>query len=189
MTAVDRYTKQAIEGKGWIPGSTLENRFLFHLNRIGARPSDLVQQHTVGRFRIDFADPDVLIGIEADGFYHRMPGAAERDKARDSWLLQHGWFLFRISDDCAEQDLQERLASALILLREERIYQGLPWKRQPGMRRSTRPSRLARIAGYVSPEGVGTVDTPGGPQVRVTAKGLAELQKRITGEQTALEAT
>lgn len=150
--AINRYTRQAVEARGWTSGSSLENRFALRLSRIGIRPPDLVQQHTVGRFRIDFADPDVCIGIEADGFYHRMPGAPERDRERDAWLLSQGWFLFRIDDQCEEPELEERLLAAVLLIREERVYQGLNWKRHPGERyKRTRPSRLARAHGYTPP--------------------------------------
>lgn len=146
--AVHRYTKQIVEKQGWTPGSTLENRFAMRLHRLGVRPTDLVQQHSVGAYRIDFADPDVYIGIEADGFFHRMPGAAESDRERDAWLLTQGWYLIRISDDSEDDELEERLCCAVLLIREERIYQGLPWERDPRSRKKTRPSRLAVAAGY-----------------------------------------
>jgi very-short-patch-repair endonuclease len=149
---VDRYTKQLVEEKGWRAGSTLENRFALRLHRIGIRPTDLLQEHQVGSYRIDFADPDVFLGIEADGFFHRMPGAAEKDRERDAWLLTQGWHVFRISDDCDEHELEERLLCAVLLIREERIYQGLPWKREPRRtRKQTKPSRLAQLAGYRAP--------------------------------------
>jgi very-short-patch-repair endonuclease len=148
MTAVDRYTRSAVEARGWASGSSLENRFALRLNRIGVRATDLVQQHTVGAYRIDFADPDVFMGIEADGFFHRMPGASERDRERDAWLLTQGWHLFRIADDCDEPELEQLLCCAVLLIREERVYQGLPWKREPRSRKQAKPSRLAQIAGY-----------------------------------------
>lgn len=153
MTAsIDRYTKLAVETRGWASGSSLENRFALRLSRIGIRPGDLVQQHRVGRFCIDFADPDVFLGIEADGFYHRMPGARERDRERDAWLLSQGWFLFRIDDQCEEPELEQHLHAAVLLIREERVYQGLPWKRQPTDRvKKPKPSRLARAHGYTPP--------------------------------------
>lgn len=148
---IQRYTKMVIEGKGWQSGSTLENRFVAHLSRLSVRPGQLLQQHQVGAFRLDFADPDVLMGIEADGFYHQMPGAAERDRSRDAWLLEQGWYLFRIPDEQDDYALQLRLHAVILLIREERVYRNLPWLREP---RTTyrnprpKPSRLAMAAGH-----------------------------------------
>jgi hypothetical protein len=124
--AIAQYTRQAVEAKGWLSGSTLENRFALRLSRIGIRPPDLVQQHPVGRYRLDFADPDVLIGIEADGFYHRMPGAAE---------------------------LEERLCAAVILIRDERRRRDLPMHRtQVAPWKKAQPSDLAIACGHLLPE-------------------------------------
>lgn len=145
--AIARYTKQAVEARGWQAGSSLENRFALRLARLGLRPIDLVQQHRVGTYRIDFADPDVLIGIEADGFYHQMPGAADRDCRRDQALLEQGWFVFRVTD-CDDAELEKQLLAVVLLLREERIYQGLPWKREAVNRKTPKPSRLALAAGH-----------------------------------------
>jgi very-short-patch-repair endonuclease len=153
--AVNRYTRQIVEQRGWCAGSSLENRFAFNLSRIGITPTDLLQQHTVGRYRLDFADPDVRIAIEADGFFHRMPGKPERDAERDAWLLTQGWYVIRISDEEAEDaELQQRLLCAVLLIREERAYQDLPWKRDRSLeyrRKQPKPSRLAYIAGYREP--------------------------------------
>jgi very-short-patch-repair endonuclease len=145
--SVQRYTKDLVEQRGWASGSSLENRFALRLSRLGVTPNDLVQQHRVGTYKIDFADPDVRLGIEADGFYHRMPGAAERDRRRDAWLLTQGWHVFRIADDCEDGELESRLCCAVLLIREERTYQGLPWKRHQATRKKTQPSRLAQVLG------------------------------------------
>lgn len=148
MTATARYTRSVIEERGWTPGSTLEDRFVLRLHRLGVRPAHLVQQHPVGAYRIDFADPDVLIGIEADGFFHRMPGALERDRERDAWLLTQGWYLIRISDNGDDAELEQRLCCAVLLIREERTHQGRPWLRDPAARKKAEPSRLAIVAGH-----------------------------------------
>lgn len=121
------------------------------LHRIGVRPGDLLQQYPVGRYRLDFADPDVLIAIEADGFFHRMPGAAERDRKRDEWLLSQGWFLFRISDG-SDSELEERLCAAVILIRDERRRRDLPIKRTNiAAWKKAQPSQLAVAHGYRPP--------------------------------------
>lgn len=160
MSAVDRYTKTIIERRGWQSGSSLENRFVARFSSFNVRPSDLVQQHQVGRYRIDFADPDVLMGIEADGFFHQMPGAAERDRERDAWLLAQGWYLIRIADHPDDEHLAERLLAAVLLIREERVFQGLTWERVPKNRRTPpRPSRLAIAAGYLPEVAPDVLDT------------------------------
>jgi very-short-patch-repair endonuclease len=155
MTApISRYTKAEIEARGWQSGSTLENRLIYRMSRWGVLPTDLSQQHKVGRYRLDFADPDVMIGIEADGFYHRMPGKAGKDQERDAWLLTKGWFIFRIPDDCSGSEFEQHLFSVLMLLRDERESAHLPEHHEPRSKRSKwmpKPSRLAYATGYREP--------------------------------------
>lgn len=58
----------------------------------------LCPQYPVGRYFIDFADPQLKIGIECDGADWHDP---DKDQARDRELLALGWQIFRVSgSDC-----------------------------------------------------------------------------------------
>ena len=91
---------------GWRPGTDLENMVMRQLTNFRFRPE---QEHRVGRFRLDFAWPDLKIGLEADGWYHRSPGGAARDRQRDSWLRSEGWLVFRVDDEHGERMLAEQI--------------------------------------------------------------------------------
>ncbi len=52
-------------------------------------------QHPVGRFRIDLAFPDVLLGIEYDGEHHLDPRQAREDLARQAFPTSQGWTILR----------------------------------------------------------------------------------------------
>ena len=54
------------------------------------------KQHPVGRFSLDFACLSARLAIEIDGISHDMGDQPERDKARDAWLLEHGFTVLRI---------------------------------------------------------------------------------------------
>lgn len=114
-TSLARYTVQALEQRGWQPGSTLENQVALLLSNEGFTPGDFVQQFRIGRYRIDFAIPDLRLAIEVDGWYHRMPGKAERDAERDAFLATRGWRTLRISD---EGDMSARVAEVSATVRE-----------------------------------------------------------------------
>lgn len=58
----------------------------------------LVRQFTVGQFRLDFALPERLIGIEIDGLaYHSDQQSFTRDRARERQLEIQGWRILRFS--------------------------------------------------------------------------------------------
>lgn len=72
-----------------------------------------VHQHPVrvgpGTFyRIDFAYPELMIGIEVDGYaYHLDPPTFQHDRTRASGLASRGWLmLFFTSDDVTEQSAE-----------------------------------------------------------------------------------
>lgn len=99
-TLIAQAAKAAIEQLGWEPGTHLENEVALILSRFQApRP---VQQHHAGRYRLDFAWPQVLMALEADGWYHRSPEGAAKDRERDSWLRSQGWVVFRVDDQHGE---------------------------------------------------------------------------------------
>jgi very-short-patch-repair endonuclease len=116
---VDRYTRQAVEARGWRSGTTLENRVAVFLSRFGMGPDLITQQYRVGRYKVDFADVRKKIVIEADGWYHRSPEGAARDAERDSWLRAQGWLVVRVDDRHGEEALEIQVARVARLLRAD----------------------------------------------------------------------
>jgi very-short-patch-repair endonuclease len=101
------YRREYIAGHGWRPGTDLENMVARHLTHFAHRPE---QQHRAGRYRLDFAWPDLKIALEADGWWHRSPEGAARDRQRDSWLRSEGWLVFRIDDEHGERVLAQQVS-------------------------------------------------------------------------------
>lgn len=57
------------------------------------------QQYPVGRYYLDFGNPNVKVGIECDG--KEFHTDKERDQIRDTYLNSLGWDIYRISGaDC-----------------------------------------------------------------------------------------
>ncbi len=55
-------------------------------------------QHPVGRFRIDFAYPELLIAIEVDGYGpHSSRQAFQADRDRQNRLVALGWMVLRFT--------------------------------------------------------------------------------------------
>ncbi len=76
---------------------------------------------------LDFALPELMLGLEADGFqYHSHRGAFERDRERDSDLAARGWQIVRLSasflsGDEAGPRIRELIAARVALLRTGRV--------------------------------------------------------------------
>lgn len=104
-----RIIERLAEDGGYRPGTSLENLAAFRLLRVGFRPPRVSQQHRVGRYRIDFAWPDLQVGLECDGFQHRRPENAARDALRDVELRAAGWVIFRIDDASGEEAFVDQL--------------------------------------------------------------------------------
>lgn len=118
MTAVvARYTKAAVVDKGWLPGTDLENQVALHLSSM--RIERPVQQYRAGRYRLDFAWPQVRIALEADGWYHRSPEGAAKDRQRDSWLRSQNWVVFRVDDEHGETAIRQQVYRVCRLVRAE----------------------------------------------------------------------
>lgn len=65
---------------------------------------------------VDFAWPRTRLVVEVDGSSHRVPGAAERDRARDEALAADGWRVLRFSAHRIWHDLDRvvrEIAAAL----------------------------------------------------------------------------
>jgi len=78
------------------PDGVLEPRFA-RLVRIAGLPAP-VFQHRVGRFRVDFAYPELMIAIEVDGFGpHSGARAFQSDRERQNMLVGLGWIVLRFT--------------------------------------------------------------------------------------------
>ena len=68
------------------------------------------QQHVAGNqnaFMLDFAFPDIMLNLEADGdFWHSDFDALERDKERDLKLASLGWRVVRIRESALNTNAQ-----------------------------------------------------------------------------------
>lgn len=73
--------------------SPMETRVRLALHDHGVRPP--VLQHPVGKYRIDLAYPDLLLGIEYDGGHHLDPVQAREDLAKQAFLTRYGWEILR----------------------------------------------------------------------------------------------
>lgn len=109
--------RQVITERGWEPGTHLENQVALILSRFGVDRPD--QQHRVGRYRLDFAWPQLCIALEADGWWHRSPEGAAKDRQRDSWLRSQGWLVFRVDDEHGELVLRHQVMRVSRLVRSE----------------------------------------------------------------------
>ena len=78
------------------PDGMLEPRFARLAQRAGLpRPSF---QHPVGRYRIDFAYPDLWIAIEVDGYRARSTRRRfQSDLDRQNFLVARGWTVLRFT--------------------------------------------------------------------------------------------
>jgi very-short-patch-repair endonuclease len=77
--------------------SPIEDAFWRSHERLRLRPlAGLVRQYKVGQYRLDFALPKQMIGIELDGQRtHSTTQAIAADRRRQRWLEAHGWYIIR----------------------------------------------------------------------------------------------
>ena len=84
-------------------GTVPENYVTMRLHRWGIY--GVKRQHRIGRYRIDFAFPDVRIALEVDGPHHWRPDVAAKDVGRDAALRADGWVTLRIGTDSIDEEL------------------------------------------------------------------------------------
>lgn len=105
-----RAVREVIVGQGWAPGSDLEDRVCRFLSSARIRPGDVVQQHRVDRYRLDFAWLDVKVAMEVDGPRHLWdPATAVNDARRDAHLRAQGWVVCRVDDQAGTDGLEEQV--------------------------------------------------------------------------------
>lgn len=108
MSPTDRYTKRIVEERGWTLGTSVENEAALFLSAVHWR-TRICQQFPIGRYRLDFAWPDLKIALEIDGWHHRSPEGAQRDARRDAKLRADGWLTFRVDDQVGLTAMKEQI--------------------------------------------------------------------------------
>ena len=95
--------------------SALEREVKALLGASGLPPCE--REHPAGPYRIDFAWPGALVGIEADGrLWHSSRADFERDRAKHNALLAGGWQILRVT--WSDLDEPDRVAARLRALLE-----------------------------------------------------------------------
>jgi very-short-patch-repair endonuclease len=119
VTELRRQVAELVRRAGWRTGSDIENDAALRLIRWGV--GDCVQQMQVGRYRLDFAFPDVMIAIEIDGWQHGRPETMLRDAERDRALRAKGWTILRVDDG---EEFFDRLLAAVLIVKSRRLWRG-----------------------------------------------------------------
>jgi very-short-patch-repair endonuclease len=109
--------RAAVERVGYQPGTALENSVALALARANAPHAR--QQYSAGKYRLDFAWPQRKMALEADGWWHRSPEGAAKDRLRDSWLRSQGWIVFRVDDEHGDYLLNDQVARVAGIVERE----------------------------------------------------------------------
>lgn len=72
-----------------------------------------VLQHHVGRYRLDLAYPEAMLGIEHDGADHLTASRARRDLRREAELVRAGWELVHVGADNSMREIAILVSRAL----------------------------------------------------------------------------
>lgn len=94
--------------------SPIEGLLLRELQLLGIYP---ISQFKVGKYRLDLAFPEKMIGIECDGKeWHTSEEQIERDTKRDDYLKEQGWNILRIFGS----DIYKSAGEIALFLTEEK---------------------------------------------------------------------
>jgi very-short-patch-repair endonuclease len=109
-----RASKFTAESLGWSVTFASEAKLALVLSSMGFNPKDVQTQFAVGKYRVDFAFPEELVALEADGWVHTTAVVIARDAARDADLRRLGWEVVRVDTqgDIDAVVLGQRLVSA-----------------------------------------------------------------------------
>lgn len=108
MKLLDDTIRHLLTSRGWDLGTDLENLAALLLSGAFKR-DEVCQQHRVGRYRLDFAWPDIQVALEIDGWHHRSPEGAAKDAGRDSALRGAGWLVLRVDDRAGRDAMSDQL--------------------------------------------------------------------------------
>jgi very-short-patch-repair endonuclease len=102
--------------------SPIEDAFWRSHQRLHLRPlRGLVQQYKVGRYRLDFAIPSKMIGIELDGHRtHSTTQAIAADRRRQRWFEANGWYIIRFGGLEIYQDVDACVREAAELVKRHK---------------------------------------------------------------------
>jgi len=99
--------------------SPIEESFWRAHRKLRLRPlAGLEKQYGVGRYRLDFAIPRLLVGIELDGHRtHSSTTAIAEDRRRQRWLEGNGWYIIRFGGQEVFVDAEGCVREAADLVR------------------------------------------------------------------------
>lgn len=102
--------------------SPIEESFWRSHQRLRLRPlNGLVHQYKVGQYRLDFALPRQLIGIELDGQRtHSSTQAIAADRKRQRWFEANDWYIIRFGGLEVFQDADGCVREAAALVQKHR---------------------------------------------------------------------
>jgi very-short-patch-repair endonuclease len=105
--------------------SPIEAAFWQAHQRLRLRPlNGLVRQFKVGAYRLDFALPRQLIGIELDGYRtHSSTSAIAADRKRQRTLEAGGWYIIRFGGLEVFQDVDGCVREAATLVAHDKRRQ------------------------------------------------------------------
>lgn len=123
MVARDaRFYEAVAEMKGWCVGTSFEDKVAVWLSHYGLNPEIVKQQFPVGKYRLDFAVPEIKVAIEVDGPRHRAPDVAAQDVRRDSWLRSQGWLVFRVDSRFGgPPECEQQVARVVRVIQQELV--------------------------------------------------------------------
>jgi very-short-patch-repair endonuclease len=102
--------------------SPIEDAFWRTHQKLRLRPlNGLVRQYKVGQYRLDFALPRQMIGIELDGHRtHSSTQAIAADRKRQRWFEANGWYIIRFGGLEIYQDVDACVREAAELVKRHR---------------------------------------------------------------------
>jgi very-short-patch-repair endonuclease len=63
------------------------------------KKADWKSQYVKLQYILDFYNPFICMGIEADGGYHNQPHVVTKDRMRDSHLLEDGTYVLHVTNE------------------------------------------------------------------------------------------
>ena len=92
------------------------------IDSLGACNIDFEYEYPIGKWVIDIALPEFKLAVEADGIYwHSLPGIAEKDKRKDTYLNEHGWTVLRLPGDEIRKNPENCIGKILACLSLEQL--------------------------------------------------------------------